>query len=156
MEKATEQGLTNLWKKLRHVPGGSYLFNRALAAKVPYTGSISPRVTKLEPGHAIVEMRDCKRVRNHLNSIHAMALANLCEAASGLALLSALPSDKRGIVTGFSLKYLKKARGKITAESKVSAAEFKSDGELRVGAVAKDESGDIVAQAEALWKIGSK
>jgi len=66
---------------------GSVVFSRILGLTIPYTGSIKAHVELLEPGHAIVFMKDRRCVRNHLDSIHAIALANLAELSTGLAMI---------------------------------------------------------------------
>jgi acyl-coenzyme A thioesterase PaaI-like protein len=124
-----------------------------LGRTVPYTGTISPRILKLEPGHVIVQLRDRRRVRNHLNSIHAMALANLAELASGLALTTALAPNVRAILVNFEITYAKKARGTITAECSCDAPLVTSDTDHAVHTVLTDDAGDAVARATARWRL---
>src|SRR6266478_5548643 len=90
----------SLWRRLSGLPGGKALFSVLFGKMAPYTGRLGARVETLEPGFCRVSLRDRRAVRNHLNSIHAMALANLAEAASGLAVVAALPQGVQGIVTG--------------------------------------------------------
>ena len=149
--------LLRLWKRLGSVPGGRGLFSRLLGRMVPYTGSLGARLVELEPGRAVATLSDRKRVRNHLGSIHAVALVNLGEMTTGLAVLSALPASIRGIVTGLSAVYLHKARGPLTASADVRALGLDQVAETtEVQAVAEIRNGDgqVVARVTAIWKVG--
>lgn len=143
-----------LWKKLHTLPCGKWLFSRALGKKIPYTGSIGSIVEELEPGYAKVSMRDRKCVRNHLRSVHAVALMNLAEFTSGLATIGALPSTLRGILVGFRIEYLKKARGKLTATSRCAVPNTTERVEHTVEVQIQNADGDTVCRAFATWLIG--
>ena len=145
--------LLRLWHRLAPLPGGSWLFSRLLGFMVPYTGSIGAHVRLLEPGHVRVELRDHRAVRNHLRSIHAVALVNLAEVSSGLAVLTALPPGVRGIVTQLSMEYLKKARGTLIAESQPTLPTVTGPSELEVTANIHDAAGDLVARATVRWRL---
>ena len=153
---APGQMIRNAWRRCSPLPGGKWLFSRLLGWWAPYTGSMGATVVALEPGYARVELPDRRRVRNHLDSIHAVALANLGELASGLAMLAGLPADVRGIVTGFSITYHKKARGRLVAECRCAIPEVRGDTDFDATAIISDASGDVVARATASWRLGSR
>jgi len=146
--------LLSLWRRLSPRPGGAWLFSKLLARQVRYTGTVQPRIVELRPGYARAEMRDRPIVRNHLQSVHAVALVNIAEVVSGLAMLTALPPHLRGIVTGISIEYTKKARGTLSAESTLVLPPISEQIELALPSIVTDAAGDVVARATVRWLVG--
>jgi acyl-coenzyme A thioesterase PaaI-like protein len=146
--------LLALWRRLSALPGGQWLFAKIFARTVPYSGSVRPRIKILEPGHAEVEIPDIRANRQHLGSVHAIALMNVAEMASGLAMMAGLPAHIRGIVTTLSMTYHKKARGTIRAVSRVTVPTVTADQDFEVVAECFDPSGTKVATGRVLWRLG--
>jgi acyl-coenzyme A thioesterase PaaI-like protein len=146
--------LLDQWRRLSRLPGGKWIFSRLLGRVARYTGSIRPRVERLEPGRSLVRLEDRPAVRNHLRSIHAIALANLAEAASGLALLAGVAPGIRAILVGFEIEYLKKARGPLVAEGSASEISDPAPRDVLAEAIVRDAAGEVVARAQARWRIG--
>lgn len=142
------------WNRLNSLPGGVWIFNRLLRWFNPYSGSIHPYVTELRPGYARVKLQDRRRVRNHLNSIHALALANLGELTGGLALLSGLPENTRGIPTKISIDFYKKARGQLVAESHSGMPKVNESMDYEVSTDIQDSDGEVVARTVVNWRLG--
>lgn len=146
--------LLTWWKRCEKLPFGRALFGLVIRFSVPYSASISPAVLVLAPGHAKVALRDHAGVRNHLGSIHAVALTNLGELASGLAMTAALPASVRGIVRSITTEYTKKARGTLVAESRVALPAVTGDTDFEVVAEIRDAGGETVARVHVLWRLG--
>ena len=149
--------ILKLWSRCSSLPGGRLVFGFLLGRMVPYSGTIKPEVVELEAGRAVVRVRDRRRVRNHLRSIHAIALANLGELTSGLAMTTALGPELRAIVTHLEIEYLKKARGTLTATGLGQPpSEVGEPVDVIVTADIKDSDGDDVARVRVTWRIGPR
>ena len=154
MARSIGPSLRYYWRKVSDRPGGKWLFSRILGLTVPYTGRLGSTVQLLEPGHCVVTLPDRRRIRNHLHSVHAIALCNLGEKATGLALMNSLPDNTRGILTGISADYLKKARGRLTAECYCDIPDSEEKCEYTIKGDIRDTEGELVATVRARWLIG--
>ena len=145
--------LYNYWHFLHNKPSGRWLFKRIIHFINPYTGALKADICELHKGYARIELRDRRGVRNHLNSIHAIALTNLGEYTSGLALITLFSQNMRGIPVEINIEFLKKARGTLVAESTVHLPDFETEIEHIVVADIFDSDKEPVARIKVKWKL---
>jgi uncharacterized protein (TIGR00369 family) len=150
---ASTTDLLSTWNRLGSRPGGAWIFHRLLARFVPYTGALGARVLELGDGRARVTLADRRRNRNHLGSVHAVALVNLGEMTSGLALITGLDADVRSILVKISAEYLKKARGTLTATAGIEIPKVTGPVDHVVEAVIRNEAEELVCRVEAVWRL---
>jgi len=148
--------LRDLWILLSGMPAGKAVFSRLVGRFAPYSGSIQATVTVLRAGYAEVQMPDRRAVRNHLDCVHAVALANLAELAGNVALMYSLPDDARFIVSGMEIEYTKKARGTITAVGEPPIPRTSARAQYDVIVTLRDAGGDQVARAILHSLVGPK
>ena len=145
--------IKGIWGKLSALPGGRFIFSKLVGQMVPYTGTISPYVLEFGQGKAKVQIEDRRGIRNHLRSIHALALANVGEFSTGLSVISVLPEDGEMILTKIEVEYLKKARGTLIAEATCPTNQFKNGEDLNVTSEIKNEKQELVCKVVATWRI---
>jgi len=146
--------LVKMWNKLGNSVVGRKVFNFMLGRIVPYSGNIKAEVLELGDGKVTIAMKDRRAVRNHLKSIHAIALANLGELASGMAMFSKVSNSTRAIVVDLEIKYVKKARGRLVATGRANPPSI-IDSPIKsiVEAEIKDAEGDVVATIKVHWLL---
>ena len=144
------------WALAERVPFGKVAMSRLVGRLAPYTGSIGAEIVELSVGHAKVVLDDRPALRNHLQSIHAAALANLAELAGNLALAFSMPSDARFIVASLSVEYKKKARGRIVAEGCCPPIPSNVRAEYAVLVTMTDSSGEVVATGSLRTLVGPR
>lgn len=147
--------ILKVWKNFNQVPGGRTAFSKLIGTVIPYTGSVKPVVVELERGVAKVEMADHRAVRNHLNSIHALALANLAEFPAGLCLHTSIPANSRAILVKLEVEYRKKGRGSLTSTAKLenTIEHLEAPTHVTVESEITDTAGVVVAAARTTWLV---
>ncbi len=146
--------LLGLWQGLARWPGGRWLFSRAVCFKAPYFGTISPLFTVLENGRCEAVIKDRRRLRNHLGTVHAIALCNLAELTAGVMTDASLPKGMRWIPKGMSVQYLKKAKGVLRGVATPDIALVAGDSgyDVPVSVAIFDSAGDKVFSAQiSMW-----
>ena len=144
------------WNRFSLIPSGRYFFSWAFWAFIPYTGSVRPEIRELSRGLARVRMRDRRFHRNHLKSLHAIAIANIAECASGLSLVPGLSENTQAILIKFEIEYLKKARGTIEAKAECIPPAENATQDFLVESFVTNKKQELVAKAKATWRIGPK
>jgi len=143
------QNPAQLFQTIKRVPlVGPQLFSRAVATIAPYFATISPRFEVLEPGRCEVSMKNRRAVHNHIGTVHAIAMCNLCELAAGTMVEATLPRTLRWIPRGMTVRYLKKAQTNLVARTRMTAPAPDFVGDVVVPVQVFDVHGDVVMEAD--------
>ncbi len=149
-----ETPIRTAWDRLSPLPGGKAVFSRLLGQLAPYTGSIGATIVEVRHGYGRGVLKDRRGVRNHLDSVHAIALCNFGEMTSGVAMLYSAAPKTRGILTRLEIDYLKKARGTLEAISEFEPPATNEKQAFQVPVEIRDAQGDVVARLVAHWQLG--
>jgi len=144
-----------VYNRLSRVPFGNRIFTRALTFKTPYFSTIHPLIREVRPGFCMTEMKDRHSIRNHLSTIHAGALCNLCELTGGLAVEVSVPPDLRWIPKQMTVRYLKKANGTLTGICAFDPMML-TPGDVVVPLEIKDGESDAVLAAEITFYLSRR
>ncbi len=148
-------GTLTLYERFTRYPLGNILFSRALSIHVPYFSSIHPQVTDLRSGYCQVKIKDRRSIRNHLGSVNAGALCTLSELTGGLAVDASLPSNLRCITKEMTVRFIKKAKGKLVGKCSVDPSVL-VPGDVQVPLEIKDGTGDTVLNAVIVFYISER
>ena len=135
------------FEKLSSYPLGKYFFSKVVCMKAPYFRTIKPQFTALSRGYCEITMKNRRAVRNHLGSVHAVAMCNLCELVAGSATDATIPSHLRWIPQEMRVEYLKIAKSDLRGTCTISNDSNFTAGKLPVKVVVKDRNGVEVVRA---------
>ncbi len=135
------------WQRLSGSRIGRWLFARAVCRKAPYFASIAPSFLELRSALCRVMLPQRRAVQNHLGSVHALAMGNLCELAAGMVTEVTLPPTMRWIPRGMTIEYLKPAQSNVTATARLDRNEWSGAQNVGVPVTVVDAQGVEVVRA---------
>ena len=144
-----------VFRRLSRFPFGKLIYSKLVNFYAPYTGTIRAVVTDLIPGRCTTEMKDRRSIQNHLRTVHAIALCNLCEMTMGLMVDATISPHLRWIPRGMTVHYLKKARGMLSGSSWIDPDAL-APGDQTVPVEIHDMSGDIVVRADIMLSVSRR
>jgi len=136
-----------LWRRLENKPFGKWCFSRLVSHQAPYFKSIKPLVEELRAGHVRVSMQKRRAVHNHIGTVHAIAMCNLCELAAGLVTEVSIPDSMRWLPRGMMVEYLQKAQTNLVAECDFPAIEEGKSSDVPVNVEVRDAGKNLVCRA---------
>lgn len=145
-----------LHQKFSKYPFGDRLFSWAVAKKAPYFLSIKPKIDEIRTNYIKVSMPKRRAVHNHLKTVHAIAMCNLCEFAGGICMEASIPKHRRWIPVGMEVKYLRKAKTNLTAVCDLGEPDWDRIDHQMCDVKVKDSSGEIVMTAMIEMKVSDK
>ena len=144
-----------MFQKVSQYPFGKRFFSYQVANKAPYFKSIKPLIQEMRPGFCQVFIRNRKAVHNHLGTVHAIALCNICELAMGMAAETCIPAHRRWIPMGMQVNYVKKATTDLTGTCDLSEANWE-DSDVPCFVSVKNTEGVEVMNATIMLRVTAK
>ena len=130
--------------------------SKILGKVVPYVGTSGLLYEEITPERVIVSIRNQRKVQNHIDNVHAAAMALLAETATGFVVGINLPDDKLPLFKSLKVNYLKRTQGDMRAVATLDAADIarlinEPKGEILVPVTVTEESGQEPIQCEMVW-----
>jgi acyl-coenzyme A thioesterase PaaI-like protein len=82
---------------------------------VPYVGTSGLLYEEITPERVVVSIKNQRKVQNHINNVHAAAMALLAETATGFVVGMNLPDDKLPLIKSLKVSYYKRTQGDMRA-----------------------------------------
>lgn len=132
------------------------LLDYALGSTIKFVGTAGLHCEKLTQKQAIFTLKNRKKVRNHIGTIHAAATSLVAETASGLVLGMNIPDDKVPVLKTMHVDYVKRSTGALTAVAKISEQQveqlhLQDKGEMNVLVTVTDDANAEPVKCVMTW-----
>ena len=133
-----------------------FLVTVAFTRQVRFAGTAGIRFFELREGRAVLDLRNRKKVQNHIGGVHAAAMALLGETATGAVLGMTLPDTHLPLLKTMHIDYVRRATGALRAEATLTddmrqRVLTEPKGDFVVPVRVTDEAGEEPIRAQFTW-----
>lgn len=123
---------------------------------VRFVGTAKLDILELTNERCVVAVKNRKRVRNHIGSVHAAAIALIAETATGFVVGLNVPDDRAPVIKSLKVEYKKRAKGQLVAEATLTQEQIDKivsteKGDVNVAVKVTDEAGVEPVTCEMIW-----
>lgn len=111
---------------------GNESFGKVVGEMAPYFATIDPVFHELRPGYCEILIPNTESVRNHLGTLHAIAMCNGAELVAGLTTDVSIPSGRRWIPVGMQVQYLAMAKHDAVVRTNAEHVDWTVTGDIPV------------------------
>ena len=134
----------------------SFAMTRAFTSQVRFAGTGAVQILELEEGRAVLQMKNRRKVQNHIGTIHATGKALLAESPTGVAHGMTLPDSKIPLLKSMHIDYVRRANGTRRAEATLPAdmrqrVLTEDKGDFAVPVKVTDEAGEEPIKCQMVW-----
>ncbi len=141
------------WRKRSVSRIGRWMFTRAVCRRAPYFASIKPHFLELRPAVCVVFMPRHPGTAGPARTVHALAIANLCELAADLVTEVTVPAGMKWQSRGMTIEYLRRAESDVTATARLNKTEWGETQNVAVPVTAVDRNGSEVVRAVITMRV---
>jgi len=132
------------------------VFTFAFGSAVKFFRTSRLRFIAVSPHYALCEVKNRRRVQNHIGGVHAVSMALIAESATGVLVGLNVPASSIPVIKSMHVDYLKRATGSMRAEAQLSDEQIKMmktepKGEVTVTCTVTDEESKEPISVEMIW-----
>lgn len=141
----------SLYHKVTRFPFGHKIFSLMVSFKAPYFSTVNPLVNDVRANYCECVIKKQRKVYNHIQTVHVIAICNGLEMAMGIMAEASIPKHLRWIPKGMTVDYVAKANSDIRCIAQIDAQQWAvGDVVVKVTALDKDDV-IVVAGHIKLW-----
>ena len=134
----------------------TFALSKTFGRIVPMVGTAGIRYDVVEPNKVVVSIKNKRPMQNHINGVHAAAMALLAETATGFVVGLNVPDHRIMLIKSLHVDYKRIAKGDLVATATLSDEQRQyiidnEKGELIVPITVTDESGQSPIECTMNW-----
>ena len=130
--------------------------NKVMGRAVPFTGTAGLDFAHMAPERVEIAVANVRRVQNHIQGVHAAAMALLAETATGMVVGMNVRDDCIPLAKALKMAFKKRATGAMRAVAVLTPEQqalmqASDKGEITVQVTVTDEAGIAPVECEFVW-----